>query len=321
MKTRSLFWPLTFITIGVLWLLGMTRVIPWENLWALAHLAPFALIAIGVSLLVRAVWPAGGVIVSFLVVAGIILAVVFAPQLKWNDMPSWAMNWDIGETTGGGIAGSGDISSVTQDVPGVNSVEVDYPSDVTIQKGEAETVSIEADDNLLPQLNTKVVNGNLVIRNTESRWNDRVRPTERIQVTITVKDLRRVQFSDAGTLNISGLDVDDLDIEISGICDVTVEDLKASRLNYQISGIGSSEVAGVVQSLKLEMSGLGDFKGENLSVQDADVQLSGAGTATLWVTEDLKAEISGAGSLNYYGNPSVSKQITGAGTVNAKGDK
>jgi hypothetical protein len=231
------------------------------------------------------------------------------------------MNWDFGNNTGGRIAGSGTVVSETYPVEGFDTVEIDYPSEVLIQQGQTESLTIEADDNLLPQLNTEVQNGNLVIRNTESEWRDRVNPSEAVKISITVKDLSELQFSAAGKLNVEGVDAGDLNVNISGVTEVTIEDLNADHLNYQISGVGSTTADGEVQSLNLEMSGFGDFNGDDLAVQQADVQISGAGTATLWVTDELDAEISGAGSLNYYGNPVVQRQISGAGTVNSKGDK
>jgi Putative auto-transporter adhesin, head GIN domain len=321
MRTRSLFGPLILIAIGILWLLAVTDAIPLGNLWALAHLVPFALIAFGISLLVRAVWAPGGALLSFLVVAGIILAVVFASQLGWNDPPSWAMNWDIGENTGGGIRGSGVIASETRKVSGINSIEVDYPSAVFIQQGDAESVTVEAEDNLLPQLSTEVVNGRMVIRNTEGDWSDRVNPTEDVEINITVVDVSQVQFSSAGELRVDGLQLDDLEIAISGICDATLTDLDVDRLDYLLSGLGSSDAEGVARTLNLRLSGAGDFDGENLSVQSADVRISGAGSATVWVQNELDVEISGAGTLNYFGDPVVTQQISGAGTVNDKGDK
>lgn len=321
MKTRSLFWPLVLIGVGILWLLGLTNTISLSNLWALAHLIPWILIAVGISLLVRAVWPAGGIIVSILIVAGIILAVLYAPQLGWNDPPSWAMDWDIGENTGGAVAGSGNVVSETRTVSGIDAVSVDYPSEVFIQQGETESLTVEAEDNLLPQLSTRVTNGTLVIENIEDDYAQRVNPSEDVRISITVTDLSQVSYSSTGTLEISGLEVDDLEVSISGICDVNVEDLAADNLNYHVSGMGTSAADGAVQDLQLDMSGVGDFNGEDLSAQTAEVRISGAGSATVWVTDELDAHISGAGSLNYYGDPEVSRQVTGVGSVNDKGDK
>jgi len=322
MKTRSLSGPLFLITIGVLWLLGIAKAFPLQNLWALLHLLPYFLIAIGASLLVRGLWYPGGVILSVLVAAGIILAVLFAPQLGWDIVPSWAMDWNIGENFGGGVTGSGNVISETRPVQGISSVLVSYPSDVSITQGEVESLTIETDDNLMPQLSTQVVNGRLEIVNTESDFNKRVSPTEGVQINLTVKDLSSIIVSTAGSVNIKGLEVDSLDFTISGISSVTLEDVKLDSLKYVISGVGNTTADGEVGNLNLTMSGVGGFEGENLAVQSANAVLSGAGSATIWVIEELTARISGAGSLNYYGDPVIlSKNVSGVGSINHEGDK
>ena len=63
MRHRSLFWPLTLIAAGVVWLLISLHVIPSENLWALTHIWPYVLIALGVGLLLGAQWRIAGTIV------------------------------------------------------------------------------------------------------------------------------------------------------------------------------------------------------------------------------------------------------------------
>ena len=45
MNQRSLFWPLTLIATGVIWLLVSMNVIPAANLWALTYIWPYVLIA------------------------------------------------------------------------------------------------------------------------------------------------------------------------------------------------------------------------------------------------------------------------------------
>ena len=50
MKKRSIFWPLAMIATGVLWLLTGMGIVPSANLWALTHILPFVLIALGVGM-------------------------------------------------------------------------------------------------------------------------------------------------------------------------------------------------------------------------------------------------------------------------------
>ncbi len=105
MRTRSLFWPFVFIATGVVWLLVQLRTIPVENLWALMYIWPFVLMAVGVGLILRARWPITRMFVSGLVVLGMVLAILFAPQLGWNKAPAWNFITINGIT--GSVAGSG----------------------------------------------------------------------------------------------------------------------------------------------------------------------------------------------------------------------
>jgi hypothetical protein len=112
MKDRSIFWPLVMIAAGVIWILIGIGTIPRANLWALSHTLPYLLIVLGFGLILRAYWRFAGILVSLLVVAGAVLAVVYAPQLGWNDAPSWGWDlWDFGPDASGAVAGSGVVKT------------------------------------------------------------------------------------------------------------------------------------------------------------------------------------------------------------------
>jgi len=322
MKERSIFWPLVLIAAGVLWLLIGLELIPRANLWALTHIFPYLLIVLGIGLILRAYWRFAGMLVSLLVVAGAVMAVVYAPQLDWNDAPSWGFDlWNIDPDIGGAVAGSGVVEAETRQVSSFDEIVMEYPAETTIVQGESESVKIEAEDNLLPQLSAEVRNGALYLENTERNWRDRVNPTEPVLITITVVDLNVVQFSTAGKMLINELQTDALSVSVSGAGDVTLKDLDAGRLDFSLSGAGNINANGVADRLQLSISGLGSFNGEDLETQTAEVHISGAGSATVWAEETLDASISGAGSVDYYGDPSVDKHISGVGNVRKAGDK
>lgn len=322
MKDRSIFWPLVLIAAGVLWILIGVGVIPGENLWALTHTLPYLLILLGFGLILRAYWRFAGMLVSLLVVAGAMLSVVYAPQLGWDDAPAWGWDlWDFSPDIGGAVTGSGVIRSESRDVADFEAIRIDYPAQVTIRQGTSVSLEIEADDNLLPQLNAAVRNGTLVFENTEQNWRDRVNPSEPVLITVVVTDLNRVQFSSAGTMLVEGLETDSLAVFVSGAGDVNLMDVTAERLDFSLSGAGSIDAEGECDNLQLQISGLGDFNGGDLHSQEAAVQISGAGSATVWVDDALDASISGAGSIDYYGDPNVNERISGVGSVSKAGDK
>jgi hypothetical protein len=320
MKEHSIFGPLTLIAAGVVWLLNGMGIIPAANLWALTHLLPFILIGLGLGLILRPYWRFAGMVASLLIVGGAVLAIVFAPQLGWND--GLSANWNIGpDDFGGGVAGSGVVKTETRKISGVESISLEYPAEVIIRQGKTESVSLKGDDNALPQILTEVRDGVLHIDADEKNWNKRVNPSEAVEIIITVKDLNQVLFPSAGTLLVEGLKTDSLDLVLSGAGEMTLSKLEVDSLNVTLSGAGDIEADGVADNLSVRISGMGDFDGGDLRSLTAEVHISGAGSATVWTDKKLDATISGAGSVNYYGNPTIQKQISGAGSVDDLGAK
>jgi hypothetical protein len=306
-KQQSLFFPLLLIAVGVLWLLVDMNVIPSANLWALTHIWPYLLILLGIGVIVRAQWGAAGTVVSVLLILGAVAAVVYAPQLGWAGGP----DWNLGE----GFAGSGKIKSETRQVETFDAVAINYPAQVIIRQDDSESVKVEADDNLLDQLGTVVRDGRLVIENSEREWARRVSPSETVKITITVKDLKEVDFSSAGTLLVEGLDTEDLDLDLSGAGEVKLTDLKAGRLVCNLTGAGNLRADGEAGSVDIEIDGFGNFYGNELHADRADVTINGAGNVNLGVKTYLMAEINGAGSVGYYGTSDVNQRVNGAGSV------
>jgi len=312
MNQRSLFWPLALIATGVIWLLVSMNVIPAANLWALTYIWPFVLIVVGVGLILRSYLPAIGWFVSALIVLGAVLAVIYAPRLGWASGPSMGF---VGSDFGGGTQGSGKIESETREVQDFLAVSINYPADVVIQQGKVESVKVEADDNLLPQLTTEVNDETLVIDNKEESWSRRVNPTERVKITITVKDLREIEFSSAGSLRLNGLKTDELSVNLNGAGEMILNDLDVNKLESRLSGAGNIKANGTADELELRISGVGSFEAPELQSMVASVRISGAGSATVRVEDDLTARVSGAGSVKYYGSPTLDEDVSGAGSV------
>jgi len=319
MRNRSLFWPFFLIATGIVWLLIEMRTLPVVNLWALMYIWPFFLMAAGIGLILRARWPAVRVFISALVVLGMLLSVLFAPQLGWNRAPAWNF-FSIGDFNGS-VRGSGVVVSQTRQLADFTSIKINYPVELIIQQGKANSLTVSAEDNLLPQLATRVSGGSLYLENNQPDWTQRVTPTRPVIIRLSVKGLQQVDFPTAGTLTVGKLQTDHLDLSISGAGSVTISDLTAHDLSINLSGAGNITASGSADNLNLDISGFGSFHGADLASQTAGVTISGAGNATVWANTRLNVEISGTGSVNYYGSPQVSRQISGLGSVTSQGNK
>ena len=319
MRSRSFFWPFVLIATGVVWLLVELGTIPVDNLWALMYIWPFILMGIGVGLILRARWPMTRMIVSGLIVLGIALSIVFAPQLGWNQAPAW--NFISFSDTHGFVRGSGNVISQSRQVADFSAVEINFPVELTVKQGDTPSLTVEAEDNLLPQLDTRVSGTTLIIEDNERDSAKRVNPTKPVRINMTVKDLTRVDFPSAGMLRITGLKTENLNISISGAGSVWLTNLIATGLDINLSGAGSISADGKADTLTTDISGFGSFHGDNLASQNADITISGAGSATVWAKSNLNADISGTGSVKYYGSPSVHKSVSGLGSVTSLGNK
>ena len=315
---RSIFGPLLLIAAGVLWLLIKQGTVPASNLWALTHIWPFLLIAAGVGLILRPYWSYTSILLDILIIGGAVASIIYAPQLGWDNPPLGYVFSDNHIYVGPTERGSGNVKTETRNVEDFHAIEVSYPAEVYITQGASESLKIEAEDNLLPGLQTRVRNGQLEIF-YKAEKDKAVRPTEPVIITIVVKDLDEVDFESAGKLDITGIETDTLSVSVSGAGDLKLNDIAVKDLAVNLSGAGSMTASGTTNSLEVNISGFGDFKGKNLQSQSANVSISGAGSATVAVEEELDAAISGAGSINYYGSPQVSKQVSGVGSITQAG--
>jgi hypothetical protein len=221
----------------------------------------------------------------------------------------------------GGRPGSGHVISETRAVAGFDAVSFTSLGDLTIQQGEREGLTIEAEDAILRHIRTEVRNGTLEIGFDEPGAWLSVFPTRPIRFTLTVVQLEAVELSGAGNVVVNTLETNRLRAKLSGTGSMTVSGLATDSLVADLSGAGSLSASGTADHLEVIVSGFGSFNGANLQSESAEATLSGVGGATVWATAQLNATISGLGSVNYYGRPSVNKTVSGLGTVQHAGDK
>jgi len=319
-KPRSLFGPLLLIAIGVIWLLTKSGSVPSANLWALTHIWPYLLIAAGLGLILRSYWKYTNLLMDVVIVGGVALAILFAPAFGWDNPSVTVYDLDGHRFSGPGEPGSGNLITETRDVADFHAIEVDYPAQVFVTQGSSESVKVEADDNFLPGLQTRVRNGTLEIF-YDVDGGSRVNPSKGVKITIVVKELDDVHIDSAGDLTIDGVESDELNLSVSGAGNLNLMDIEVKELSIDLSGAGNVVASGTADDFRLSMSGFGSFNGKDLHTKTARVEMSGAGSATLWVDDKLDAEISGAGSVNYYGSPDVTKDVSGVGSVSRSGDK
>ena len=216
------------------------------------------------------------------------------------------------------VVGSGSVVEESRQVSGISGVNLATIGDLTIELGDTETFSVEADDNLMEYIKTSVVGGVLRIE-----VNDRVnlKPTKRIKYSLTVKSLDSIKVSSVGDVVAPVLTADRFSVSISSTGDVSIPALNAETLIVDISSTGNLDIdGGEVKTQEIKISSTGKYNARDLESDEADVRLSSTGSATIWVKSTLTASLSSTGDLNYRGNPTVDSTTNSTGDVNKISD-
>ena len=191
------------------------------------------------------------------------------------------------------VAGSGHVTSEARNVASFTSVELAGSADVNILLGDAQSVNVEADDNIAPLIQTIVTNGKLVI---STKPNVDFTSVNHVVVTVSMRSLEHVTLSGSGNLNVGSMMGSDLAVDLPGSGDITVE--------------------GGANNATMNLSGSGNIQCSTLKVKSAKVSVSGSGNVTVFASQSLDANISGSGTIRYEGNPTqITKSITGSGSI------
>jgi Putative auto-transporter adhesin, head GIN domain len=177
-------------------------------------------------------------------------------------------------------------------VSGFTGVELRSIGHLHIEQTGRESLTIEADAEVLPQLTSNVAGGVLVLG---------------VAPGTTVAKSRRIVYR----LTVASLDT----IAVSGAGDATGSNLRADRLTVDVDGAGAMTLASTVDSQAVTVSGTGHYNGEDIPSATAKVTVDAAGNAVLRGSDRLDATVRGVGSVEYIGGPRVTKHISGVGSV------
>ncbi len=200
-----------------------------------------------------------------------------------------------GEEPGDATDGSASVASEPRDVNGFDEVELNGVGSLSIRQTGSESLTVEAEEDVLTKIRTEVVDERLIIG---PEPNTNIRTTEPINYKLTVEDLHALGLSGSG--------------------DIDAEAINTDTLKIDVGGSGAIKTSGTADSQEIEVSGSGDYQAEDLESKQAEIDVKGSGSAIVNVSDTLDAKVSGAGSVEYIGNPTVEKEVSGAGRVSER---
>lgn len=200
-----------------------------------------------------------------------------------------------------------------------DGIEISGAAAVRFAQGSTDFVHVEGDADAQRAVEVEVRNGQLQIRPAGSWkfWN-----SQRLQVQVTARDLKRVVISGAADLVAPApVQLSRLAVVISGAGLARFDKLQADELSFTVSGAGDGQMAGRVRQLGVNVSGKSEFRGEELASERASVRVSGVGDVKVWATQQLMISVSGIGSVDYWGTPQVTRHSSGIARIHERGPK
>jgi hypothetical protein len=205
----------------------------------------------------------------------------------------------------------------TRNVSGFNEISFGIAGNLDIKLGSDFQVILEGDKKFLPEIETIVKNGKLLIRKEYFK----IFENERVNVYITLPEIKALGVSGSGKAKIeSTIKNEVLDLDVSGSGSITASDVITGELDCGISGSGNIVMEGVgeIGKANIAISGSGNYNGEGAKIKTLKVGISGSGSCTCNVSESLNANISGSGNVGYFGSPKVDARVSGSGHVRSK---
>ncbi len=238
----------------------------------------------------------------------ILLAIIGFGLLLFSScrcMDDW---WD---DHGHGRDGSGDIVQEHRDVGAFHQIRMEGSMKIYITQGPYEPILLEGDDNILPIIDTRVMDGRLII-DSDHPYNS----NRGIRVYVTMENIDQLVIDGSGAMygeNPITTDQLRLEIEGSGRFDL---DVSAQDIISRLDGSGQFLLRGTADSHDINVDGSGQLKAGDLVTDHYEINVDGSAICRIYVRESLDVYINGAGIVYYRGNPAtVHSQINGAGKV------
>jgi hypothetical protein len=189
------------------------------------------------------------------------------------------------------IVGSGTVRTEARAVDAFTAVRLVSAGRVVIERGDSDAVTVTSDDNLLQKITTEVRNGALVLDIATGTGI----VAHELVYRVTVRDLKAISASGAGTIQADGL--------------------ASTSLAVTIAGSSRVQLSGSVADLKLAISGSGTINAAALLAERISVAVSGSGNVSVNARAALDVAISGSGKVTYAGRPKLRTQISGSGSL------
>ncbi len=206
-------------------------------------------------------------------------------------------------------------SEESRQVSGFTILGSSGPFDVHVNINGTESLKINANPDVIKEIETTVEDGKLEIKFKHHHdWNNG--DPGKIDIYVTAKSLSGLSNAGSGSIKVEGsISGENVNIVLSGSGEIA-SSVKSGNLHATISGSGSIHLSGSADQAKLIISGSGEMNAKEFKTASASVTISGSGNAYFTAEKTISAFIVGSGNVVYSGSATVTDSKTvGSGSV------
>ena len=208
------------------------------------------------------------------------------------------------------IRGEGGTVTADLNLNEFNGIKLEVDAEVFLTQGNNQSVTVEAEDNIIDVLDLDVQNNIWKIE-----FDQCVRDHDDIRIFITMPNIRFLSITGSGLIRgENNFNVNNIDLRISGSGDMDLA-LDAANVDARISGSGKMFLEGNTEEFDFSIAGSGDYRAFDLNAERGDIEVTGSGDSEVRVNDFLDIEINGSGDVYYKGFPALDVEINGSGRV------
>jgi len=214
------------------------------------------------------------------------------------------------------VAGSGIPRSESRALSGFQAIALNGALKLVLRQGAREALELRADNNLLPLIETRVVNRDGV--NTLEigpRRGTNLAPRGEMTVTVDVVTLAALSVNGSGDVVCDELRTPALRVHLAGSGKLLLRGLAADDLALKLSGSGEAQIMGRTGKLQVASAGSGDVEAGELEADNVTVDISGSADVSVNARKTLAVSIAGSGDVAYRGTAVVTSSVAGSGRI------
>lgn len=209
------------------------------------------------------------------------------------------------------VKGNGILATAEREASEFSEISYGIPGKLILKKGSTPSIVIEADENIIPLVETRVVNNRLNIKTKENLLPGK----NGLTVCVTIPDIRYMSVNGSGNIRVEDVfQTGQLSLKINGSGNISME-TEAEKLNSRINGSGGIDLKGYSEIHTIDITGSGSVMAYDAETLECSVKVMGSGNSYVTVTEDLDVHIMGSGNVYVKGSPLTNVRTQGSGKV------